>query len=62
MTYRGAGMIVHVDSKPLALSFSSLVVSTAQGDVDYHGRPFCDYMNYRGQAAAPTKSRCAYRE
>ena len=55
-------MIVHVDSKPLALSFSSLVVSTAQGDVDYHGRPFCDYMNYRGQAAAPTKSRCSYKE
>jgi len=27
---RGVDMMVHVDSKPLALSFSSLVVSTAQ--------------------------------
>jgi len=32
-------MMVHVDSKPLALSFSSLVVGTAQGDVDQYGRP-----------------------
>ena len=39
-------MMVHVDSKPLALSFSSLVVGTAQGDVDHRGRPLCAYMDY----------------
>ena len=40
-------MMVYVDSKPLALTLSSLVVGTAQGDVDHYGRPLCVYMNYR---------------
>jgi len=30
LTSRGVGVMVHVDSKPLALPFSSLVVGTAQ--------------------------------
>jgi len=41
VAYRGVGMMVHVDSKPLALSSSSLVVGTAQGDVNHYGRPLC---------------------
>ena len=34
-------MIVYVDSKPLALPFSSLDVGTAQGDMNYRDRPLC---------------------
>jgi hypothetical protein len=40
-------MMVHVDSQPPALTLSSLVVGTAQGDVDHYGRPLCVYMDYR---------------
>ena len=40
-------MMVHVDSKPLALPFSSLVVGTAQGDVDHCGRPLCGMAEVR---------------
>jgi len=34
--------MVHVDSKPLALSISSLVVGTAQGDVDHMAGPLAN--------------------
>ncbi len=57
-------MMVHVDSKPLALSFSSLVVGTAQGDVDHHGRPSAGHRrcSNRDQAVAPTGDRLSGRE
>jgi len=45
--YRGVGMMVHVDSKPLALSSNSFVVGTAQGDVNHCGRPLCGIADVR---------------
>ena len=50
-------MMVHVDSKPLALPVSSLVVGTAQGDVSHYGRRLFAYVNYRDRAVAPTGNR-----
>jgi len=62
-------MMVYVDSKPLALSLSSLVVGTAQGGVNHRGRPLCGMADVliatrrslpqgpnRDQAVAPTRA------
>jgi len=46
LPFRGVGMMVHVDSKPLAPPFSYLVVGTAQGDVDHRGQSLCAHADY----------------
>jgi len=67
--------MVYVDSKPLALSLSSLVVGTAQGGVNHRGRSLCGMADVliatrrslpqgpnRDQAVAPTRGRLIGRE
>ncbi len=39
---RGAGMMIHAESKPLAIALNRSVVGTAQGGVNRHVRPHCE--------------------
>ena len=37
---RGPGMMIHAESKPLAIALNRSVVGTAQGGVNRHVRPY----------------------